>query len=334
MAIAANDEDIRDYDPLFDETTTLEAELEGPFALIAKERSEEEEVNGKFRYTDAAGNVVEFDVLLRARGNWRKNPRICRFPPIRINFRKSQTDATLFDKQDKIKLVTHCQNNNRRYDQSVVSEYLAYRIFNVLTEYSFRARLLKLEYDYSDRDTELHTYGVLIEHNDRLGKRVDGEPIETELVPVDSIDARDLNLTSVFQYFVGNTDFSPRATEPDERCCHNQTLFTNDDGLYRTIPYDFDQSGIVNARHAAPNPRFGIRTVRTRIYRGRCVNNDFLPETLQLFRDKRAEIESLIEDQSELTSKTRRDMLDYVDDFYDVIDNPRMVESRIVKRCI
>ena len=84
----------------------------------------------------------------------------------------------------------------------------------------------------------------------------------------------------------------------------------------------------------APNPRFGIRTVRTRVYRGRCVNNELLPETLQLFRDKRAEIESLIENQAELTSKTRRSMLDYVDDFYDVIDNPRMVESHIVKRCI
>ena len=334
LAIAASDEDIRDFDPLFMSTDTLEVELEGPFALITRERSDEEEVEGKFRYTEADGSTVEFDVLYRARGNWRRNPDICRFPPIRINFRKSQTDDTLFDKQDKIKLVTHCETRSQAYKQAVISEYLAYRVLNILTDYSFRARLLKLKYVYTDRDYTEETFGVLIEHNDRIGKRINGEPFETERVAVTEIEPEDLNLTSVFQYFLGNTDFSPKAAPPDERCCHNQTLFTQEDGLYRTIPYDFDQSGFVNADHAAPNPRFGIRTVRVRVYRGRCVNNELLPQNLQLFRDKRPEIEALIENQAELSSKTRRSMLKYVDSFYDAIDNPKRVEGRLIGKCI
>lgn len=334
LVIAANDENIREYDPLFSSTDTLEVEVEGPFAEIVRNRSIEEEHEGKFRYTAADGTPVEFDVLFRARGNWRRNPDICDFPPIRINFRKSQTEETLFDKQDKIKLVTHCQNNSRRYNQAVISEYLAYRILNVLTDYSFRARLLKLDYVYTDSDMELDSYGVLIEHNDRIGKRIDGEPVETERVAVAEIKPDDLNLTSVYQYFIGNTDFSPRAAPPDEKCCHNQTLFTNEDGLYRTIPYDFDQTGLVDAQHAAPNPRFGIRTVRMRVYRGRCSNNELLPQTLQHFRDKRGEIEALIENQAELTPATRRNLLRYVAAFYDNIDNPKRVESRLIKRCV
>lgn len=333
LLTAADGQGIKEFDPLFMSTETLAVELEGPFQQIERERSDEQELAGKLRYAEADGRQVEFDVQLRARGNWRRNPDICRFPPIRINFKKSQTDDTLFDKQDKLKLVTHCQPNSR-YDQAVVSEYLTYRIFNLLTDYSFRVRLLRTRYVYTDDDEVRESFGVLIEHNDRIGKRIGGKPFETELVDVDKIKPDDLNLTSVFHYFIGNTDFSPRAAPPDERCCHNQTLFTHDDGLYRTIPYDFDMSGLVDARHAAPSERFRLRSVRQRLYRGRCVNNDLLPQTLQKFRDARADIEALIDSQAELADSTRRRMKGYIEDFYDTIDNPKKVESLLVKRCI
>ena len=333
LAVAANGKDIKDYDPLFQSHDLLEAEVEGPFQFLARERPDEEEADGKFRYTDADGNQVELDVLLRARGNWRRNPDVCRFPPMRFNFKKSQTDDTLFDKQDKIKVVTHCQHNSR-YQQAVVSEYLAYRILNVLTEYSFRVRLVNLKYVYTDRNETQQSYAVFIEHKDRLGKRIGGEPVEIERTTVESLYPADLSLASVFQYFLGNTDFSPIATPPGEDCCHNQALFTSEEGPYRTIPFDFDQTGLVNADHAAPNPRFNLRTVKQRLYRGRCANNEVLPETLQLFRDKRAEIVAIIENQPELTSTSRRNMLKFIDSFYDVIDDPKKVESRLVKNCL
>lgn len=329
----AEEQDIRDFDPLFSTQDTLEAEVEAPFRFLSRERPEKEQADGKFRYIEADGAEVEFDVRIRARGKWRLNPEICRFPPMRFNFRKSQTDDTLFDKQDKLKVVTHCQNN-RGYAQSVVSEYLAYRIFNLLTDYSFRVRLVNMTYVYTDQSETHNSYAILIEHKDRLGKRADGKPIEIERTTVGALNDRDLNLASVFQFFIGNTDFSPIATAPDDDCCHNQALFSTKDGPFRTIPYDFDQSGFVDAKHAAPNPRFELRNVRQRLYRGRCVNNELLPETLQLFRDKRPEIEALIEDQEELTPATRDDLLDYVSDFYDLIDDPDDVEKRIVSQCL
>ena len=330
---AASSKDISDYDPLFLDSATVEVDVEGPFAFLARERPDEEEAAGKLRYVNADGETTEFDVQIRARGNWRRNPEICEFPPLRINFRKSQTDDTLFDKQDKIKLVTHC-NNTDSYAQAVVSEYLAYRIYNVLTEYSFRVRLVNMTYVYTDRNETMNSYAMFIEHKDRLGKRIDGEPVEIERVEVGSIYPENLNLASVFQYFIGNTDFSPVATAPGEDCCHNQALFTSAAGPYRTIPYDFDQTGLVNAEHAAPNPRFGLPSVKKRLYRGRCVNNELLPETLQRFRDKREEIEALIENQPELTPTTRRNMLKYVDLFYGVIDRPSRVKYRMTDACL
>jgi len=334
LAFAVNAQDIKDFDPLFAAQHTLEVEVEGPFALLAKERSDVEEVAGILRYTAEDGSPVEFEVAIRARGNWRRNPDICKFPPLRLNFKKSETKDTLFHKQDKLKLVTHCRNSPRRYQQTVVSEYLAYRIFNLLTDTSYRVRLLKIKYVYTDAELVTDAYAVFIEHKDRLGKRIGGKPSDVEKVPLADLRREDLNLASVFQFFVGNTDFSPIATAPDEDCCHNQALFTSGDGPHFTIPYDFDQAGLINAPHATPNPRFGLRTVTERLYRGRCANNDLLPATLELFRENRSAIEALLLDQADLTSATRRNMRMFVNSFYKTIDSPRRVERILVKRCI
>ena len=334
LAIAVNAQDIKDGDPLFAANDTFEVEVEGPFKMLAKQRSDEEEVAGKFRYTAEDGSPIEFEVAIRARGNWRRNPDICGFPPLRLNFKKSATKDTLFDKQDKLKLVTHCQNGARRYEQSIISEYLAYRILNALTDTSFRVRLLRIRYIYTDAKKETDSHAVLIEHKDRLSKRIGGKPLDVEKTTVDELRPADLSLASVFQYFVGNTDFSPVATSPNEDCCHNQALFASEDGPHYTIPFDFDQTGLVNAPYSDPNPRFRLRSVRNRLYRGRCINNGRLPDTLQRFRDHRSDIERLVNEQTELTSGTRNKMLSYIRKFYDTIDNPKQVEKQLVKKCI
>ena len=89
---------------------------------------------------------------------------------------------------------------------------------------------------------------------------------------------------------IGNTDFSPVAGPPGEDCCHNYVLFKGEGANITPVPYDFDQSGFVDAPYANPNPRFKIRSVKQRVYRGRCGNNSQIPDTLQQFQDKRAEI--------------------------------------------
>ncbi|NIP93601.1 MAG: hypothetical protein GWN18_19895, partial [Thermoplasmata archaeon] len=69
----------------------------------------------------------------------------CEFPPLRLNFKKGQLDETLFDGQDKVKLVTHCRNGDR-YEQNVVKEYLVYRLYNVLTPLGFQVRMAHITY--------------------------------------------------------------------------------------------------------------------------------------------------------------------------------------------
>ena len=334
LAAAANEKDIRDFDPLFDSHEVVRVTVDAPFKMLTSDRPDEEEVPGIFRVTTKDGSVLELDVAVRTRGNNRRDKDICKFPPMRLNFKKSQTKGALFHKQDKLKLVTHCASRSASFEQALIKEYLAYRILNLLTDASFRVRLLRITYVYTDDNRSVESYGILIEHKDRLSKRIDATPVAVENVRVSDLRPQDLNLASVFQYFLANTDFSPVATAPDEECCHNQALFAPDDGLHYTIPYDFDRSGWVDAPYATPNPRFGLRSVRERLYRGRCVNNEYLDASLALFRAHRAAIEALVVEQPELSKTSRKKLLRFSGQFYKTIDNPKKLNKTIVKSCI
>jgi hypothetical protein len=328
-------------DPLFASDEIIDVEIEAPFGLLTRERPDEEEVAGKFRYTADDGSLVEFDVAVRTRGRQRRTKKICQFPPLRLNFKKSEVKDSLFDKQDRLKVVTHCRKR-ARYEQAIISEYLAYRIFNLLTDVSYRVRLLRATYTYTDKDLQVHSYAIFIEHKDRIGKRLNAKTIQIddpstkkiERVMIWDLRRLDANLASMFQYLIGNTDFSPVMANPGEDCCHNQVLFAREGEPHYTVPYDFDQSGLVNAPHAVPNPRFDLRSTRERLYRGRCANNRYLPATLKLFNDKRGDIEALIRNQQDLTKGTAKLMLAYIKQFYGTINNAGHLEREIVKKCI
>jgi hypothetical protein len=320
--------------PLFSSHDPLEITITAPFGLIMRERPLDEYVPGTLRYRDAEGQSVEFDIGIRTRGQFRRKPEHCKFAPLRLNFKKSQTRGTLFDKQDKIKLVTHCQSRSPRYEQMVVTEYLAYRIFNLLTDISFDARLLRVTYEYTDENRQIESYGILLEHQDQLEKRTDTSRMRVEAIEPEELQPEYSNLVSIFQYLIGNTDFSPIRASPDALCCHNQVLLRTDDETLYSVPYDFDMSGIVNAPYAAPHPRFKINSVRDRLYRGRCLNNAVLPATLEYLRTQQSQIETLIREEPALSKFARNSTMNFINHFYERIDDPREVQRRLVDACI
>ena len=266
---------------------------------------------------------------------YRRQADICEFAPLRLNFKKSQTKNTLFHKQDKVKIVTHCKNDSDRYLQTVVTEFLAYEILNLITPLSFQARLLEIEYtDTEHPEFNYESYAILIEHKDRLAKRIDGPELHIKSVQTTDLRFEHMNLVSLFEFLIGNTDFSPLIGPEGEDCCHNFVLFGAVGADIYSVPYDFDQSGIVKAPHANANPDLGIRSVTQRVYRGRCINNAQLPASIARFQERRDAIFALINDQVGLDEKTRKRVVRYVEDFYKIIDNPKSVQSRLVKKCI
>lgn len=324
--------DVATPDPLFRDTAALEVTLTAPLTTLLKQRSTEEYVPAVLDYSENDGEPRAFEVKVRARGHLRHE--ICEFPPIWVNFRKSEVKHTLFHKQDKLKLVVHC-GNSIRYEQALMREYLAYRILNLATPLSFQVRLLRVRYVDNDgkRDDQVR-YAFFLEHKNRLGKRIDARDLKIEETEVERILPDHLNLTSVFEYLIGNTDFSPIAPSPYDECCHNYDLYGNDSDQLIAIPYDFDQAGFVNAPYAAPSEQFPIRSVRQRIYRGRCVNNEHIPASLQRFQEIRDSIYALLREHDGLTSMTRKSLISYVDGFYKVIDDPAAVERYFIEKCV
>jgi hypothetical protein len=319
-------------DPLFQSDEILQVTIEGPLDTLIRKKSKEDYLDGHFRYTEADGSLVEFDLKLRARGNFRHEN--CAYPPVRLNFKTSQTKKTLFHKQDKLKLVVHC-SRSAQFQQIILQEYLAYRFLNTLTDLSMRVRLLQVTYIDTDKQRQREPrYAFLIEHKDRTAKRLELKPLTVKGTTVAEVNPELLNLTSVFQYFIGNTDFSPIAGPAGEDCCHNYILFQNPGNLITPIPYDFDQAGLVDAPYANPNPMFGLRTVRQRHYRGRCLNNSYVDASVQRFKDEQEAIYSLIEEQQGLSDKARKNLLSYVDKFYNLIADPDKVEKSLRKRCV
>lgn len=322
-------------DPLFQDHTRVELTITAPMKPLLDKRPDEDYLPGTLSYTEADGSTVEFEIGIRTRGNYRRQPRVCPFPPLRLNIKKSEAKTSLFHKQDKLKLVVHCRDNSERYEQNVIKEYLAYRILNALTDTSYRVRLARVAYiDSEQRDKNRVHYAFFIEHNDRLAKRLDLPEISTARIKVADLAGPYSDLTSLFQFMIGNTDFSPIAGAEGEDCCHNTTLFGHEGEPIYAIPYDFDMSGLVDAPYAEPNPRFRIKRVTQRLYRGRCAYIDNLPASLQQFQENRDTIYGLIDRQPELQDSTRKKMRKFVDRFYDVIDNPKKVQREIASKCI
>ena len=319
-------------DPLFASFETIEITLEAPLRKLMRERDEDEEFAGKLKYLDADGDAIELDIKLRTRGKFRASKENCEFAPLRLNFRTSQAAGTVFENQDKLKLVTHCDTRSIRYEQGLITEYLTYRLLNALTEYSYRVRLLRIRYVYSDSKSRIDSFAFLIENDERLAARIDQDLLAVPKLKVENLEREYTNLVSVYQFMIGNTDFSPVAGAKDDDCCHNFTPFSaGASGVY-SVPYDFDQCGLVDVPHASPNPRF--RSVWQRLYRGRCTNNDLLPDTLELFRSKRPILEAMVTEQAELSTNQRRKNLSYLRSFYKVIDSPSQLEKRLIKKCI
>jgi hypothetical protein len=320
--------------PLFSNDWLIEATIEAPFDDIMRQRSEDFEPAGTFTYLDADGKSHQLDIKVRSRGHFRADKEICDFAPLRLNFKKKQTADTEFAGQDKLKLVTHCTNIGRHHEQLILREYLAYRFLSALTDKAFGARLMRITYVDSEGESKTRTkYAFLIEDDAQVARRNNLGPANVQSLVFSQIEPAQTNLVTVFSYFIGNTDFSAIRGPKDQNCCHNVMLLNGKTGLFVPVPYDFDFSGLVDAPYASPNPRFDIRRVTTRLYRGLCRNNELLPATFALFEQHRQDIQSLVDNLEPLDGKNRKELNRYIASFYETIADKALVEREFIREC-
>jgi hypothetical protein len=318
-------------DALFQNNEILEVVLTAPLFTLISERPEEKYLDAVISYRDVDGTWKELNTGVRTRGNFRHSN--CDFPPLTLNFSQSQAEGTPFENQDRLKMVVHCKDSGW-YAQSVLREYLAYRMLNVLTDQSFRVRLLQITYvDSDERRSNLVRHAFFIEHKKRLAHRLGRENVDVEQVEISAIQPDQVNLTSLFQFLIGNTDFSPIEGGYDE-CCHNYDLFGKDDDPLLSIPFDFDNSGLVSAPYAQPAEWVDIHNVRERAYLGYCVNNRLVEGSIARITQARDELYALVAEQPGLESSVRDNLARYMDEFFEIISDPSEVERQIINKCI
>jgi hypothetical protein len=318
--------------PLFQSDEPLALVLEFPLRDLMRQKKEKATVQGVVRYTDIDGSDVVLDVGVSTRGNSRLEH--CRYPPLSINLKKKQVTATLFAGQDKLKLVTLCRDT-ATYRRYLGQEYTIYRIYNLLSDFSFRARMLEVSFrEASGRQPKKAVPAFFIESDKEVAERLEMTRVKSDVVEFSQLDTDQLSILTLFQFMVGNTDWSVRKGSGDEHCCHNGKVVgppgsRND---WVVLPYDFDQSGIINTRYAVPSESLPIKSVRQRLYRGICSGNAQLEPTIALFNDKRPVIEDLFSSVPYGSSKNNA-ALKYLRSFYEIINDPKKRKNQLIDRC-
>ncbi len=328
--------ELKDPAPLFASNDMLVMTLEAPFKTTLDDRGEDREYHAAvLRYEDPEAGAVSLDLRIRVRGNFRAQERNCRFPPLRFDVRNSETDGTVFEGQGRMRLVTHCQDRGSDHSRYVLQEYLAYRIYNLLTDLSVRVRLARITYVDTEGDKEPFTrYAFFSEDYGVTADRNGWEVLEVPIMPPDQIDPTQLAMFEVFQFMIANTDWSVSQKEEDEDfCCHNVIMTGTMIGPVYAVPFDFDWAGVVDAPYARPDPMMGIRTVRQRRFWGVCKPREIYDSIFPLFNEKREEIYDLYRGQEGLSEEQVRRTIEYHDEFYEVINNDGKVRGQMMGEC-
>lgn len=320
--------------PLFEDDALLRSVLTAPISQAFAQKSQHSRMflPGQWSYADESGETVRLDVSIRTRGNFRR--MFCELAPLQLNFRKSQVGDTLFAGQNKLKLVAPCMRWPE-YQRFVLLEYLAYRTLEILTNYSFRTRLIRLSYIDSDEKLEPWTaIAFVIEDDADMARRLGLQRTDLVSVGFMDIDHEQAALVELFQMLIGNNDFSLLQADDGESCCHNTEILAVDEATPKIpVPFDFDFAGLVNAPYAAPPEHLPISEVRHRYYTGLCHPSGVLDSAIAHVRSKQKEIRSLFAGFGELSDKDRRRAELYVEGFFRILDNPRRVEREIRARC-
>ncbi|WP_405385017.1 hypothetical protein [Maribacter sp. LLG6340-A2] len=303
---------------------------------------------------DASWDTIP--VYINARGNFRR--KTCYFPPLKMTIKKSSSKNTLFEGHKKLKLVLPCLLQNRGNDD-VLKEYLAYKIYELVSDIHFKTRLATIEYeDTRGEKDEIHplaafipielkntslyngeealasrkpkTYhlkAILIEDDKVVAKRKDAQVLKRFVHPLNQ--SEHVSMTNAFfQFMIGNTDFSTAYQ-------HNQKLVYKD-GQIIPIPYDFDMSGLVNASYAVvsniQNTPLNITNVQQRLYRGFKRDITLFNKTRKHFLEKRQAIYSIIDQHKNYFEdvKNYEHAKNYIKDFYTILDNDAQFKDLMV----
>jgi uncharacterized protein YktA (UPF0223 family) len=299
-------------------------ELRSDFSSLLAGRAENPEYyNGELVYYSPGGDITKLSVRVIARGNFRRNPEYCSFPPLFVNFRNGEVTNTLFDNQKKLKLVTPCQG-----DEDVVEEYLIYKMYNEVTDQSMKVRLAKISYFDTGTGKEVfERYSFFLEDKERTANRNDAIAKDRFVTPFD-LNRESYKKMVFFQYIIGNKDWYIASRK-------NVVIMQPNDPSVKPIavPYDFDMSGFVNAEYSKPKDVPDYLLSSKRVYKGLCYTDDELKEIFAFYEELKPKFESIINSVELLTNYNKKQILRYINHFYTVIKSKALIKREFLGIC-
>jgi hypothetical protein len=305
---------------LFESNTVLSLKIEcyfdSLFQFFRYERN--------FQKTTITVDNRDFPAKMRVRGNSRRTEDFCYFPPLLLKFKPKDIKGTPFESEKRLKLVTPCLQNLEEGVELISREYIVYRFYNEITNFSFQVKPLSVEYRDINSGRQQETGSFLIERDEKMAERLGYELLDDLVYREETPDYLNSTRLSLFQFMIGNVDwFYPN---------HNLKIMTNGSDTI-AVPYDFDLSGFVNAPYAEPRSSYYQNSVRDRYYMGQCRSRDTMEQELNFFREKEKAFYHIIQEASWLSPEIRTDLEEYLQSFYVLIGDPEKVENTILSTC-
>lgn len=321
---------------LFADDQPIRVILRGPFTAIV--RTPQNARTPRPATLELVAPMAEkHSILLSPRGFARRNKDACKFPPLRVEFTAKPPKTSYFEGQHRLKLTTFCRMQ-ASHQNTVLMEYAAYRLFNVISPLSLRARVGSFDYVEQTGRPYASRLGFFVEDSDDTAarNRLKEVRLTTRILP-SQLDPAAAARAAVFEYMIGNLDWSMRAAHAGDVCCHNFKLLGSaaiaQTGLI-PVPYDFDYSGFVNAPYAQPPEGIPVSSVRERRYRGYCIHNAAALAAAAEFRSKRAELLGILATIPQLDEGRRKNGVAYLEAFFRDIATDEDVSKRLLKTCI
>jgi hypothetical protein len=315
------------YENFFAEHEPITLTLKFDIKTYQRTRKSEEYQPAELIYQFDDSTSLVHKVKLKTRGEFRKN--YCSIPPFWLNIKRADLPHAELDAVTKMKVVTHCKNSDK-YSDYLLKEYLAYKIYNIISPYSFRVRLIRMIYIDTGRENKrTENWAFAIEPEELMEERLDAAFIENDRLAMATVNSGIMDQLAMFQYMIGNSDYSVTGR-------HNLKILN----LYSSgpvgnipVPYDFDYTGIVNASYAIPSENLGIESVTDRYFLGPCRKDNVFLKVIAKQNNSKSEILTLLHEFEYISQKHKQEIINYIDSYYTELESPKFIDRNIRSTC-
>ncbi|MEM9720132.1 MAG: hypothetical protein AAGA10_12815 [Bacteroidota bacterium] len=271
--------------------------------------------------TNPEGKEVSSRLEISVRGNFRRQSQTCGFPPLKLDFfRKKDPPKGVFEGQNKLKLVTHCEDG-----EHVLREYLVYKLYNLISPYSFKVRLARVTYQDARGILPLvEEYAFLIEDDKDLAKRIGGVDVRQDTVLPTEANRDALTTLYVFQCMIGNLDWDLGLVK------NIKAIDMGEEIPPIIVPYDFDFSKLVNAPYTFPY----VGGLERQVFRGICRSEEEVEKVWTYFQTQKKPVLDLYKKFDLLDPLYRKECIGTLKAFYKNIKNLDEVQANFSEFCL